>query len=201
MGIIPTASIPVALAVVAAEAVEVSNVFSAPAATPCVKFYHPERRSGQLMQLCRNQECTCAEGKKTPPKNLLGGTQLLPGSVLTRLPCAVPPQRTAACKRRAALTTACAQPSYVRPRPSARSTTVGGWLRDASLCEGLREGGPPCANVLCCVSVPSVPSESGECHQRFEHRRLLDEDPESHQGRWEFVCYRIGPDIRRCFVH
>lgn len=72
MGIIPTARIPVALAVVAAEAVEVSNVFSAPAATPCVKFYHPERRSGQLMQLCRNQECTCAEGKKTPSKKPFG---------------------------------------------------------------------------------------------------------------------------------
>uniref|UniRef100_UPI0009B4E860 complement C3-like n=1 Tax=Monopterus albus TaxID=43700 RepID=UPI0009B4E860 len=27
----------------------------------CVKFYHPERRAGQLMQLCRNDECTCAE--------------------------------------------------------------------------------------------------------------------------------------------
>ncbi|TMS23031.1 Complement C3 [Larimichthys crocea] len=29
--------------------------------TPCVKFYHPERRSGELMRLCRNDECTCAE--------------------------------------------------------------------------------------------------------------------------------------------
>ncbi|KAM8771715.1 complement C3-like isoform 1-T1 [Acanthopagrus schlegelii] len=29
--------------------------------TPCVKFYHPERRAGQLMQLCRGDECTCAE--------------------------------------------------------------------------------------------------------------------------------------------
>ncbi|XP_061572334.1 complement C3-like [Cololabis saira] len=29
--------------------------------TPCVKFYHPERRSGQLLQLCRDDECTCAE--------------------------------------------------------------------------------------------------------------------------------------------
>ncbi|KAM7393941.1 hypothetical protein PAMP_020774 [Pampus punctatissimus] len=27
----------------------------------CVKFYHPERRSGQLLRLCRNDECTCAE--------------------------------------------------------------------------------------------------------------------------------------------
>ncbi|XP_070846544.1 complement C3-like [Chaetodon trifascialis] len=29
--------------------------------THCVKFYHPERRAGQLMRLCRNHECTCAE--------------------------------------------------------------------------------------------------------------------------------------------
>ncbi|XP_061576926.1 complement C3-like [Cololabis saira] len=29
--------------------------------TPCVKFYHPERRGGQLLQLCRDDECTCAE--------------------------------------------------------------------------------------------------------------------------------------------
>uniref|UniRef100_A0A671YQC5 Complement C3-like n=1 Tax=Sparus aurata TaxID=8175 RepID=A0A671YQC5_SPAAU len=29
--------------------------------TPCVKFYHPERRAGQLMRLCRGDECTCAE--------------------------------------------------------------------------------------------------------------------------------------------
>ncbi|KAM7418856.1 hypothetical protein PAMA_016130 [Pampus argenteus] len=27
----------------------------------CVKFYHPERRSGELLRLCRNDECTCAE--------------------------------------------------------------------------------------------------------------------------------------------
>ncbi|XP_054460442.1 complement C3-like [Anoplopoma fimbria] len=27
----------------------------------CVKFYHPERKAGQLMRLCRNEECTCAE--------------------------------------------------------------------------------------------------------------------------------------------
>uniref|UniRef100_A0A671YQJ8 Complement C3-like n=1 Tax=Sparus aurata TaxID=8175 RepID=A0A671YQJ8_SPAAU len=32
--------------------------------TPCVKFYHPERRAGQLMRLCRGDECTCAEGKQ-----------------------------------------------------------------------------------------------------------------------------------------
>uniref|UniRef100_A0A8C7XA64 Alpha-macroglobulin receptor-binding domain-containing protein n=1 Tax=Oryzias sinensis TaxID=183150 RepID=A0A8C7XA64_9TELE len=30
--------------------------------TPCVKFYHPEREGGQLLQLCTDDECTCAEG-------------------------------------------------------------------------------------------------------------------------------------------
>nr|XP_046263075.1 complement C3-like [Scatophagus argus] len=29
--------------------------------TQCVKFYHPERRAGQLLRLCRNDECTCVE--------------------------------------------------------------------------------------------------------------------------------------------
>ncbi|KAG7457235.1 complement C3-like [Solea senegalensis] len=29
--------------------------------TQCVKFYHPERNDGQLLRLCRNEECTCAE--------------------------------------------------------------------------------------------------------------------------------------------
>ncbi|XP_026216242.1 complement C3-like [Anabas testudineus] len=29
--------------------------------THCVKFYHPERRAGELLQLCRNDECTCAD--------------------------------------------------------------------------------------------------------------------------------------------
>ncbi|XP_061844093.2 complement C3-like [Nerophis lumbriciformis] len=29
--------------------------------TQCVKFYHPERKAGQLLKLCRNDECTCAE--------------------------------------------------------------------------------------------------------------------------------------------
>ncbi|XP_041838069.1 complement C3-like [Melanotaenia boesemani] len=29
--------------------------------TQCVKFYHPERRAGQLLRLCRNDDCTCAE--------------------------------------------------------------------------------------------------------------------------------------------
>ncbi|KAM9769652.1 complement C3-like isoform 1-T1 [Menidia menidia] len=28
---------------------------------PCVKFYHPERKAGHLLRLCRNDECTCAE--------------------------------------------------------------------------------------------------------------------------------------------
>ncbi|MED6258026.1 hypothetical protein ATANTOWER_001900, partial [Ataeniobius toweri] len=28
---------------------------------PCVKFYHPERKGGKLLQLCRDEECTCAE--------------------------------------------------------------------------------------------------------------------------------------------
>uniref|UniRef100_A0A8C7X9G7 Anaphylatoxin-like domain-containing protein n=1 Tax=Oryzias sinensis TaxID=183150 RepID=A0A8C7X9G7_9TELE len=30
--------------------------------TPCVKFYHPKREGGQLLQLCTDDECTCAEG-------------------------------------------------------------------------------------------------------------------------------------------
>ncbi|KAF6739102.1 Complement C3 [Oryzias melastigma] len=29
--------------------------------TPCVKFYHPEREAGQLLRLCKGDECTCAE--------------------------------------------------------------------------------------------------------------------------------------------
>ncbi|KAF6739079.1 Complement C3 [Oryzias melastigma] len=29
--------------------------------TPCVKFYHPERKAGQLKQLCRGDVCKCAE--------------------------------------------------------------------------------------------------------------------------------------------
>ncbi|XP_027139127.1 complement C3-like isoform X1 [Larimichthys crocea] len=29
--------------------------------TPCVKFYHPERRSGELLRLCKKDVCTCAE--------------------------------------------------------------------------------------------------------------------------------------------
>ncbi|XP_041838072.1 complement C3-like [Melanotaenia boesemani] len=29
--------------------------------TPCVKFYHPQREAGKLLQLCRGDECTCAE--------------------------------------------------------------------------------------------------------------------------------------------
>ncbi|XP_077574394.1 complement C3-like [Stigmatopora nigra] len=27
----------------------------------CVKFYHPQRQGGQLLKLCTNNECTCAE--------------------------------------------------------------------------------------------------------------------------------------------
>uniref|UniRef100_A0A4W6E087 Complement component c3a, duplicate 5 n=1 Tax=Lates calcarifer TaxID=8187 RepID=A0A4W6E087_LATCA len=34
------------------------------AETRCMKFYHPQRRGGQLLRLCRNDECTCAEGKQ-----------------------------------------------------------------------------------------------------------------------------------------
>ncbi|KAG8015205.1 Complement C3 [Nibea albiflora] len=30
--------------------------------TQCMKFYHPQRKSGELLRLCRNDECTCAEG-------------------------------------------------------------------------------------------------------------------------------------------
>ncbi|XP_033981180.1 complement C3-like [Trematomus bernacchii] len=29
--------------------------------TQCVQFYHPERKGGPLLQLCRDDECTCAE--------------------------------------------------------------------------------------------------------------------------------------------
>ncbi|KAL3051025.1 hypothetical protein OYC64_001322 [Pagothenia borchgrevinki] len=29
--------------------------------TDCVQFYHPERKGGQLLRLCRGHECTCAE--------------------------------------------------------------------------------------------------------------------------------------------
>uniref|UniRef100_A0A667XCD2 Complement component c3a, duplicate 5 n=1 Tax=Myripristis murdjan TaxID=586833 RepID=A0A667XCD2_9TELE len=29
--------------------------------TPCVKFYHPQRRGGELLQLCQKDECICAE--------------------------------------------------------------------------------------------------------------------------------------------
>ncbi|AWP06026.1 Complement component C3 isoform 4 [Scophthalmus maximus] len=32
--------------------------------TQCMKFYHPLRKAGQLLRLCRNEECTCAEGKQ-----------------------------------------------------------------------------------------------------------------------------------------
>ncbi|KAK1880712.1 Complement C3 [Dissostichus eleginoides] len=29
--------------------------------TDCVQFYHPERKGGQVLQLCRDEECICAE--------------------------------------------------------------------------------------------------------------------------------------------
>uniref|UniRef100_A0A669CRK7 NTR domain-containing protein n=1 Tax=Oreochromis niloticus TaxID=8128 RepID=A0A669CRK7_ORENI len=29
--------------------------------TKCVRFYHPERKAGELLRLCRNDECICAE--------------------------------------------------------------------------------------------------------------------------------------------
>ncbi|XP_028998567.1 complement C3-like isoform X2 [Betta splendens] len=29
--------------------------------THCVRFYHPERRAGELLRLCKGDECTCAE--------------------------------------------------------------------------------------------------------------------------------------------
>ena len=34
------------------------------AETHCMKFYHPERRAGQLLRLCRGDVCICAEGKQ-----------------------------------------------------------------------------------------------------------------------------------------
>uniref|UniRef100_A0A3P9M598 Complement component c3a, duplicate 5 n=1 Tax=Oryzias latipes TaxID=8090 RepID=A0A3P9M598_ORYLA len=37
--------------------------------TPCVKFYHPEREGGQLMQLCKDDECICAEENCSMQKN------------------------------------------------------------------------------------------------------------------------------------
>ncbi len=40
------------------------KIFFFPVAeTPCVKFYHTEREGGELLRLCRGDECTCAEGK------------------------------------------------------------------------------------------------------------------------------------------
>uniref|UniRef100_A0A3Q2EAS2 Complement C3-like n=1 Tax=Cyprinodon variegatus TaxID=28743 RepID=A0A3Q2EAS2_CYPVA len=36
---------------------------------PCVKFYHPERKGGKLLQLCRDNECTCAEENCSMQKN------------------------------------------------------------------------------------------------------------------------------------
>ncbi|XP_036954098.1 complement C3-like [Acanthopagrus latus] len=51
------------------------SVYEYYAQTPCVKFYHPERRNGELLQLCRNGECMCAEEecgmqKKGPISNV-----------------------------------------------------------------------------------------------------------------------------------
>uniref|UniRef100_A0A8C7XR24 Complement component c3a, duplicate 5 n=1 Tax=Oryzias sinensis TaxID=183150 RepID=A0A8C7XR24_9TELE len=37
--------------------------------TPCVKFYHPKREGGQLLQLCTDDECTCAEENCSMQKN------------------------------------------------------------------------------------------------------------------------------------
>uniref|UniRef100_A0A4W6DX98 Complement component c3a, duplicate 5 n=1 Tax=Lates calcarifer TaxID=8187 RepID=A0A4W6DX98_LATCA len=42
-------------------AVSVYEYNNNPFKTHCVKFYHPERRGGQLLRLCRNDECICAE--------------------------------------------------------------------------------------------------------------------------------------------
>lgn len=42
------------------------ETFCSPAETACVRFYHPERKAGQLLQLCRGNECTCAEGETGP---------------------------------------------------------------------------------------------------------------------------------------
>uniref|UniRef100_A0A671YG04 Complement C3-like n=1 Tax=Sparus aurata TaxID=8175 RepID=A0A671YG04_SPAAU len=36
--------------------------------TPCVKFYRPERVAGELLRLCRGDECTCAEEDCTKQK-------------------------------------------------------------------------------------------------------------------------------------
>lgn len=29
-----------------------------------MKFYHPDRKQGELLYLCRGTQCTCAEGKQ-----------------------------------------------------------------------------------------------------------------------------------------
>uniref|UniRef100_A0A8C9YTS7 Complement C3-like n=1 Tax=Sander lucioperca TaxID=283035 RepID=A0A8C9YTS7_SANLU len=34
----------------------------------CVKFYHPERKAGELLQLCTSDACRCAEGKQDDVK-------------------------------------------------------------------------------------------------------------------------------------
>ncbi|KAK2815856.1 hypothetical protein Q5P01_026323 [Channa striata] len=43
------------------EHVALTQRYIPPKETECVKFYHPERRAGELLRLCRNDECTCAE--------------------------------------------------------------------------------------------------------------------------------------------
>ncbi|KAM4750142.1 complement C3-like [Anableps anableps] len=42
-------------------AVSVYEHDSPPYETRCVKFYHPERKAGKLLRLCKNDECICAE--------------------------------------------------------------------------------------------------------------------------------------------
>ncbi|XP_023276371.1 complement C3-like [Seriola lalandi dorsalis] len=36
--------------------------------THCVRFYHPKRKSGELLRLCRNNECSCSEEECTKQK-------------------------------------------------------------------------------------------------------------------------------------
>lgn len=52
-------------AVINEQVVFVKCLFFPVAETHCVKFYHPERRNGEIMRLCRNDECVCAEGKQS----------------------------------------------------------------------------------------------------------------------------------------
>lgn len=48
----------------------ITNIFLVPE-TQCMKFYHPQRRSGELLRLCRNDECICAEGKQHDGDDLI----------------------------------------------------------------------------------------------------------------------------------